>query len=138
MDETPVALCSAAFADLSARQFHEIVRLRLSVFVVEQACVYAELDGRDTRPDTLHMWIERHGEIASYLRLYPGDEGADWIGRVVTAPAHRRRGLAAQLMRGALDRAEPPVRISAQAHLAGWYERFGFVACGPDFDEDGI
>ena len=61
------------------------------------------------------------------------------IGRVATATAARGRGLAADLMRLALDRAEGRlVRLDAQAHLEGWYARFGFVVDGPGFLEDGI
>jgi ElaA protein len=74
----------------------------------------------------------------SYLRLYPGDEGATWLGRVVTAPSHRQRGLGALLMAHALRSAPRPVRISAQSRLAAWYAGFGFEQCGPDFIEDGI
>lgn len=128
---------AASFAELPARRFHDIVRLRESVFVVEQACPYHELDGRDVLDDTLHLWIEDGEDVVCYLRLYPGD-GADWIGRVVTAADHRGRGLAGHLVRSALDRAGRPVRLSAQSRLADWYQRLGFAACGPDFEEDGI
>jgi ElaA protein len=132
-----VLVHAAPFAELPPRRFHDIVRLRESVFVVEQDCPYHELDGRDVLSDTLHLWIEEGDEVVCYLRLYPGSD-ADWIGRVVTAADHRGRGLAAHLLRDALRRAGRPVRLSAQTRLAGWYERFGFLSCGPDFEEDGI
>ena len=112
--------------------------MRVDTFVVEQDCPYPELDGRDALPDTRHLWFEEGGQVVAYLRLYPGDEDATWIGRVVTAAEHRGRGLGALLMRRALELAPPPVRISAQARLAGWYAALGFVRCGPDFIEDGI
>jgi ElaA protein len=126
------------FSTLSTRTFHDIVRLRVDTFVVEQRCPYPELDGLDILPSTEHAWIERDGEVLAYLRMYPGDDGATWIGRVVTARAHRGRGLGAELMRWALGRATPPVRISAQAQLGSWYAGLGFERCGPDFIEDGI
>jgi ElaA protein len=129
---------AARFEELSARTFHDIVRLRLDTFIVEQDCPYHELDGRDILPTTEHVWMEEDGEVVSYLRLYPGDEGATWLGRVVTAPSHRQRGLGALLMAHALRSAPRPVRISAQSRLAAWYAGFGFERCGPDFIEDGI
>ncbi|HEX4579355.1 MAG TPA: GNAT family N-acetyltransferase [Candidatus Dormibacteraeota bacterium] len=132
------AVHSAHFHELSPRTFHDIVRLRLDTFIVEQNCPYHELDGRDVLPETIHVWAEAEGGVVSYLRMYPGDDGATWIGRVVTAPSHRNRGLGVQLMTGALAMASRPVRISAQARLEAWYARLGFVRCGDDFMEDGI
>ncbi len=129
---------TSPFEELSARTFHDIVRLRLDTFVVEQGCAYPELDGRDVLPTTRHLWIEEAGMVVAYLRLYPGADGAAWIGRVVTAPAHRHQGLGALLMRRALAVAPRPVRISAQARLEAWYRRFGFARCGADYIEDGI
>jgi ElaA protein len=123
---------------MSSRTFHDIVRLRLETFVVEQGCTYSELDGRDVLDTTEHLWVEADGTPISYLRMYPGPEGATWLGRVVTAPSHRGRGLAGRLTRHALERSSGPVRIAAQAHLAGWYAAMGFERCGPDFVEDGI
>lgn len=131
------AVHSAHFDELSARIFHDILRLRLDTFIVEQDCPYHELDGRDILAETVHLWTEADGEVISYLRMYPGD-GATWIGRVVTAAAHRNRGVGANLMNAALAMASRPVRISAQARLEAWYASLGFVRCGDDFDEDGI
>jgi ElaA protein len=135
---TVPAIHAAPVDELSVRTFHDIVRLRLAVFVVEQGCPYPELDGRDLLSTTMHVWIEDGGEVVSYLRVYPGADGATWIGRVVTARAQRNRGLGARLMARALELAGRPVRISAQAQLEAWYAGFGFVRCGDDFIEDGI
>ncbi len=128
----------ARFADLSARTFHDIVRLRLDTFVVEQGCAYHELDGRDLLDTTEHAWIEIDGELVCYLRVYQGADGTTSIGRVVTSPRRRGRGLASLLMRHALGRADRPVRVDAQAQLADWYASLGFTRSGPDFVEDGI
>jgi ElaA protein len=128
----------ARFAELSARTFHDIVRLRLDTFVVEQGCPYHELDGLDVLDTTEHVWIEDEAVPVSYLRSYPGPGGARWLGRVVTAPSHRGRGLGTLLVRDALDRATGPVRIAAQARLTPWYGSLGFERCGPDYVEDGI
>lgn len=128
----------APFASLSARTFHDIVRLRVDAFVVEQGCPYHELDGRDVLSTTRHAWIEVDGEVVCYLRVYAGADGTASVGRVVTAPRHRGHGLATLLLRHALAETERPVRVAAQAQLADWYAGLGFARCGPDFVEDGI
>ncbi len=133
-----LSLHIARFADLSARTFHDIVRLRIDVFVVEQGCAYHELDGKDLLSTTQHAWIEIEGELVCYLRVYAGADGTTSIGRVVTAARHRDQGMASLLMRHALETSGRPVRLDAQAQLADWYSDLGFERCGPDFTEDGI
>jgi ElaA protein len=125
------------FADLTPYEVYAILRLRIDVFAVEQWCVYQDLDGRDLEPSTWHGWAEEGGEIVSYLRVL-NDPPREVIGRVVTTPAARGRGLGAALMREALDRTSRPVRIEAQSYLRDWYGAFGFVPCGPEYLEDGI
>jgi len=133
-----VVLHSARFTDLDARTFHDLARLRVDVFVVEQACPYPELDGRDVEPGTLHLWIAgEDGLPVAYLRVLD-DAGTTRIGRVVTRVDCRHGGLAALLMAEALRLTTGPVVLDAQAHLQGWYERFGFVITGGRFVEDDI
>lgn len=124
-------------------RLYDLLRLRVDVFVVEQECAYPELDGRDVEADAVMLWAEEDDTVLATVRLLVdhADDGDDAlrIGRVATAAAARGRGLAADLMRLALDRAEGRlVRLDAQAHLEGWYARFGFVVDGPGFLEDGI
>ena len=129
----------APFADLSGATVHDIAKLRVDVFVVEQDCAYAELDGRDTEPATRHLWVERDGDVLAYLRVL--DDGPCLrVGRVVTRRDSRGRGLAAGLIEAALDHCgtRRPVELSAQAHLERWYARWGFVASGAPYDEVGI
>lgn len=125
------------FADLSPYVLYSFLRLRIGVFAVEQHCVYQDLDGRDHEPSTWHGWVAEDGEVVSYLRVL-GEPGAEVIGRVVTAPHARGRGLGRLLMNAALDRTARPVRIEAQSYLLGWYGAFGFTPCGPEYLEDGI
>ncbi|HVF03262.1 MAG TPA: GNAT family N-acetyltransferase [Frankiaceae bacterium] len=127
----------ARFADLTPYALYALLRLRIAVFTVEQHCVYQDLDGRDTEPETWHAWVEDGGEVVAYLRVL-GPPGGEVVGRVVTAPTHRDRGLARVLMNAAIDRCARPVRIEAQSYLLGWYGAFGFVPCGPEYLEDGI
>lgn len=108
------------------------------MFVVEQACVYLDPDGRDLEPSTRHVWIEDGGAVVAAARVLTEADGASSIGRVVTAPSHRRRGLAADLVRTAMEGAPRPVRINAQSPLVDWYSRFGFEVAGDEFVEDGI
>lgn len=129
---------TAHVSELDPATLYAILKLRVDVFVVEQECAYPELDGRDLEPGSLMLWIEIDGAIAAHARLLTdGDDRR--IGRVVTDPRHRGAGLAAVLVHEAVRRAEGhTIRLDAQAHLQGWYGRFGFRADGPEFLEDGI
>ncbi|HET7326865.1 MAG TPA: GNAT family N-acetyltransferase [Nocardioidaceae bacterium] len=131
---------SARLDQLSATELHGLLRLRIDVFVVEQHCPYPELDGRDTDPDTLHLWTaDDSGSPTAYLRVLAEADGSVRIGRVCTRADRRGGGLAAQLMGHVLQQNEEHrVVLDAQSHLRGWYERFGFTASGPEFIEDGI
>lgn len=118
---------------------YRILALRTDVFVVEQNCAYSELDGRDLAASTRLVWAEGGGAVLATLRLLDEPDGSARIGRVATSPAARGRGLAAELMQRALElAANRPVVLHAQSYLVDWYERFGFVRTGPDFDDDGI
>jgi ElaA protein len=129
----------SAAADLDPVTLYRILALRSDVFVVEQDCAYLDPDGRDLEPEALQLWIERDGNVLATLRLLLDDPGTVRIGRVATARAARGGGLAALLMRRALELAgERTVVLGAQAYLAEWYARFGFVRDGADYLEDGI
>jgi ElaA protein len=129
----------AAFGELDVHTLYALLKLRVDVFVVEQACAYPELDGRDAEPGTRHVWLAGDsGAPAAYLRILD-DPGGARIGRVVTAPHARGGGLAGRLMEAALrvvgDRT---TRLDAQTQAAGFYAGYGFAADGPEFVEDGI
>lgn len=122
---------------------YAILRLRVDVFVVEQACPYPDHDGRDVEPGAELHWAADGTEVLATLRVLREPDGALRVGRVATSREARSRGVASGLMREAVDRCaalDPaaPVLLDAQAHLAHWYERFGFVVAGERFDEDGI
>ncbi|WP_213450895.1 GNAT family N-acetyltransferase [Rhizomonospora bruguierae] len=135
----PVELRSASFRELDAATLYALLKLRVDVFVVEQKCPYPELDGRDLEPGTRHLWLSRADAPVAYLRVLAEPGGVNRIGRVAVAPDRRGGGLAGRLMTEALavvgDR---PTVLDAQAHLAGWYARYGYVAEGEEFLEDGI
>lgn len=128
---------------------HDIVRLRVDVFVVEQRCPYPEFDGRDVEPSCEHVWCSDDRGVTSYVRVLSEPGGARRIGRVCTRADARGRGLSRALVQSVLDRieaelsrptgsAEGPVVLDAQAHLQAFYTRLGFVQDGPEFIEDGI
>jgi len=120
---------------LDREALYGILRLRAEVFVVEQACAYADLDGRDA--EALHLWAEDGHGVAACARVLPGPV----IGRVVTRADVRGTGLGYELMERALRACpvgEAAVHLSAQAHLEGFYRTFGFAVSGPGYLEDGI
>jgi ElaA protein len=132
------------FAELSARDFHDLIQLRIGVFVVEQNCPYPELDGKDL--EAFHL-IGRlsSGEIVATARiLSPGISYPEAsIGRVCSRIDQRGNGSGKMLMQKALDAVkalfgEVPVRISAQHYLLSYYKHFGFEPQGEVYLEDDI
>lgn len=148
---TGTAVQRAAWRDLDPATAYAVLKLRVDVFVVEQECPYPELDGRDLEPDADHLWVAGPGgsAVGAYLRVLAGRSGPDAahadpagarrVGRVVTAPAERGHGLAGLLLDDVVAReGHRPLVLDAQAHLEGWYARWGFEVSGPGFPEDGI
>ncbi|OII10754.1 GNAT family N-acetyltransferase [Curtobacterium sp. MCBA15_009] len=117
---------------------HEVLRLRQDVFVVEQECAYADVDGRDLEPGTVQFWAGQ-GSVDATLRLLREPDGTERIGRVATAKHARGQGLAGQLIEAAIAESRSPVIVlGAQSHLEQWYARFGFVRSGDEYLEDRI
>lgn len=133
----------ASFEELSAREVHDLLQARAAVFVVEQDCVFQDVDGVD--PACWHLLGMRGGALVAYCRLVP--PGAKYpepsIGRVLTAEAARRGGAGRALMAEALAHAGrlwpgQAIRIGAQHYLERFYGTFGFVQASDPYDEDGI
>lgn len=135
------------FKDLTTAQLYAILRLRQQVFVVEQQCVYQDCDGQDQNAHHLLAW-DHNGEqpeVLAYLRiLSPRKRGElPAIGRVVTHPEMRGKGLGTEIMTRCLrciDELYPKsaVILSAQQYLIRFYEHFGFRIASEGYDEDGI
>lgn len=134
-----------AFDALTAHDLHDVLRLRADVFVVEQACPFPEIDGRD--PDAAHLLVRSapggalHGTLRLFKPVRPGEAAA--IGRVATAEAVRGTGLGRALMGEGIAEAgrrfgPVPIRIGAQSRLEDFYASLGFVRLGEDYIEDGI
>ncbi|WP_307836076.1 GNAT family N-acetyltransferase [Phycicoccus sonneratiae] len=130
---------SAPTRDLSAEVLYALMRLRQDVFVLEQECLYPDLDGRDLEPGTVQWWAEDGvGAVVATLRALDDGEGVVRVGRVATARDARGAGVARQLVLGVLAATRGPVVLDAQSHLEHWYERLGFARDGAEFLDDGI
>ncbi|MCM8739669.1 GNAT family N-acetyltransferase [Pseudomonas koreensis] len=132
-------------SDLGKEQLYALLKLRSEVFVVEQKCAYPDLDGQDLDGDTHHLMGWEDDQLMAYLRLLdPESQGGDVvIGRVIIAPQGRGKGLGHTMMEHALEQAakhwpQVPIYLSAQAHLQGYYGRYGFVVAGEEYLEDDI
>jgi ElaA protein len=132
-----------AFAALTVGELYGVMRLRQDVFIVEQKCAYADADGLDAI--AAHLYAIEGETVVACARLFaPGVKRAEAvIGRVVTAPSVRKSGLGRELMRRAIDAVESEhgrvaIWLGAQKYLQRFYESFGFVRDGDDYDEDGI
>lgn len=136
------------FDELPPRLLYGVAALRQRVFVVEQNCPYADLDGLDEAARHLVAVGDDPLRPAACLRLFapPPRDGARTavrLGRIVVSPDRRKTGLGPALIREGLAEAArlrpgAPTVISAQAALREYYAAFGFVADGPVYDEDGI
>ena len=132
-----------SFEELSKQQLYDVLQLRSEVFVVEQACVFQDIDGADAA--AMHLLGTASGQLVAYARCFAaGEKFAEAsVGRVITRDTLRGSGAGHLLMREALtctlQRWGPqPVRIGAQAHLAQFYAQHGFKDVGTPYIEDGI
>ncbi|MER3375770.1 MAG: GNAT family N-acetyltransferase [Allomuricauda sp.] len=131
------------FDELSTDELYQILRLRSEVFVVEQDCVYQDIDNKDQK--ALHVLGLKNGKLVAYTRMFkPGDyfKNAS-IGRVVVSQEQRKYGYGKQIMQvsmAALEQRFPKttLEISAQKYLLKFYTDLGFEAIGEEYLEDGI
>lgn len=141
----PITWLTQHHSTLSTHELYALLALRTQVFVVEQNCPYLEVDGLDLLGDTCHLLAWQGDDLLAYLRLLDPAQhaGEVVIGRVVIAPHARGGGLGHELMeRALLACAERwpglSIYLSAQAHLQGYYGRYGFAPVGDVYLEDDI
>ena len=138
----PIRLEWLGFADFSAALLYRVLRLRQSVFVVEQRCAYPDLDGNDQGARHLLLW--HRDDLAGCLRLIPFDsERRVAIGRVAVAVEMRHRGFARLMMTEALaccrsDYRNCAVTLTGQTYLVPFYESLGFAATSAPFEDYGL
>ena len=123
-------------------QLYDLLALRESVFVVEQNCVYQELDGLDKLAHHLVV-TGPHGVVACLRLLPPGrDDSRVRIGRVAVISHWRKRGIARLMMQETIEKARKlastGIYLNAQTYLQGFYQSLGFQAFGEEYLEDGI
>lgn len=131
------------FESLSPQNLYDVLRLRSQIFVVEQNCIYLDLDGKDNK--ALHLMGEFDGKIVAYCRLFrPGIsfENAS-IGRVVVDANYRNRKWGQELMQEAIatilsNFGESKITIGAQLYLKKFYNNQGFVQSSSMYLEDDI
>jgi ElaA protein len=132
------------YNDLTVNEFHDIVALRIKVFVVEQNCPYQELDGKDKKSYHL-ICRDGHGDLAGTMRILPQSVSYEEVsfGRIVLNLEERGEHQGDQMMKEAMAfcKAEfgaVPIRLSGQKHLQSFYNKHGFYAVGKEYLEDGI
>lgn len=131
------------FNELSMQELYSVLKLRSIVFVVEQNCVYQDIDGKDEK--ALHLIGRYNNEIVAYARLFKGGdyfENAS-IGRVVIHPEARDKKFGHEMMQQAIAGIESHfnetrITISAQLYLQKFYESHGFIVQGETYLEDDI
>lgn len=134
------------FKELSTEELYQILKLRIDVFVVEQNCVYPDLDDLDKQPGTLHLFAMDDQQLTAYMRIFPpqvNHPSMSSLGRVATDSRYRNIGLGHKLLLKAIniiDKEWPNIscHISAQSHLVNYYNRQGFFQVGEEYLEDGI
>ena len=127
------------FDELTTRELYEMLKARAEIFVVEQNCVYQDLDDKDYT--SLHVFYEEDEKVAAYLRAFSKHEEIVQIGRVLTL--NHGTGLGGRLLKAGIDQIrekmhQKQIYIEAQCYATGYYAREGFEICSDEFLEDGI
>ena len=132
-----------SFTELTTSELYQILQLRSEVFVVEQDCVYQDIDYKDQK--ALHVLGFKNDKLIAYTRIFkPGDyfKNAS-IGRVVVAQKERAYGYGHELIKASIQAVQKnyttlEITISAQTYLKKFYQIHGFVKVGEEYLEDGI
>ena len=132
------------FRELSTEEIYNILKLRSEVFVVEQNCVYQDIDEKDQK--ATHLFIEKNNEIIAYTRIFKkGDyyEENPSIGRVVVSKKERGKNLGKEIMLNSIEFIKKEmegrkIELSAQKYLDKFYKDLDFYSEGEDYLEDGI
>lgn len=132
-----------AFSEFDLEELYNVLRLRSEVFVVEQNCVYQDIDGKDEK--ALHILGYEKGQLVAYTRCFkPGyyfEEAS--IGRVIVKENFRKYGFGHDILKASIETIKSryntnKIKLSAQQYLTRFYESHGFVQTGDGYLEDGI
>lgn len=131
------------YQELSRDELYALLRLRSEVFVVEQDCVYQDIDDKDQK--ALHVLGWEGENLAAYTRCFKAGDYFEYpaIGRVVVRENFRGKGLAKLIMQDSILAVEQrfgkqPIKLSAQTYLLQFYRDLGFETIGNEYLEDGI
>ena len=132
------------FQELTADEIYNILKLRSEVFVVEQNCVYQDLDGKDDR--AMHLFYKEENEMIAYTRIFQkGDYYPEnpSIGRVVVSKKERGKEIGKSIMKESIlyiknNYNNKSIELSAQKYLDKFYKELKFYSQGDDYLEDGI
>ena len=132
-----------SFTELTPAELYDILKLRSEVFVVEQQCIFLDMDDKDQ--DSRHLQGRLSDELVAACRILPPGLAYDEpsIGRVVGSPRYRGKGAGIALMENAIRETirlygTLPIKIGAQLYLKRFYESLGFVQCSETYMEDDI
>lgn len=136
-------ILTKTFKELTTDELYAILQLRSAVFVVEQNCVYQDIDYQDQK--ALHVLGYKQGVLVAYTRLFKSGEYFDYasIGRVLVSAGERRSNYGYAIMNASIKAIEKKyneakIKISAQSYLKKFYKTLGFVQVGEAYLEDGI
>lgn len=131
------------FEELSLKELYQVLQLRSEVFVVEQNCIYQDIDGKDEK--ALHVLGFKNNKLVAYTRCFPPGEYFDKaaIGRVLVKQNHRKHDLGHTILKASIEAIAncyqtSEIKLSAQTYLIDFYKSHGFKQIGERYLEDGI
>tara|TARA_B110000908_G_scaffold115151_1_gene135020 strand:+ start:3039 stop:3482 length:444 start_codon:yes stop_codon:yes gene_type:complete len=131
------------FNELSINELYDLLQLRSEVFVVEQNCIYQDIDGKDKK--SLHVIGKSNNKVVAYTRIFkPGHYfNESSIGRVVVDKNERHLSYGSLIMEASITAIDNKfnsshIKISAQVYLESFYNKLGFKSIGKTYLEDGI
>ena len=136
-------IITKTFSELDTEDLYQIIRLRSEVFVVEQDCVYQDLDNKDQ--NAIHLYYKENDQIVAYTRIFKAGDYYEnpCIGRVVVSKKNRGNDLGKKIMIDSMEYIKQNIKgekieLSAQKYLDKFYKDLGFYKIGEDYLEDGI
>ena len=136
-------IITKTFSELDTEDLYQILRLRSEVFVVEQDCVYQDIDNKDR--NAIHLYYKENDQIVAYTRIFKAGDYYEnpCIGRVVVSKKNRGNDLGKKIMIDSMEYIKQNIKgekieLSAQKYLDKFYKDLGFYKIGEDYLEDGI
>ena len=136
-------IITKTFSELDTEDLYQILRIRSEVFVVEQDCVYQDIDNKDQK--AIHLYYKENDQIVAYTRIFKAGDYYEnpCIGRVVVSKKNRGNDLGKKIMIDSMEYLKQNIKgekieLSAQKYLDKFYKDLGFYKIGEDYLEDGI